>query len=105
MKSVLKDVKNRSIRLTDERRKYFLTDHPETKGQLEKLKQTLFDPEKIVRSKTDSQVEMFYRHYDTTPVTRKYFCVVVKSSIDDAFIITAYFTDTVKKGEVLWQKK
>jgi len=24
---------------------------------------------------------------------------------DDLFIITAYFTDTVKGGEILWEKK
>jgi hypothetical protein len=61
-------------------------------------------PEKVVRSKTDSKVELFYRHYDVTPVTQKYLCAVVKVSIPDLFIITAYFTDTIKKGEVLWER-
>ena len=29
----------------------------------------------------------------------------VKTLPDDHFIITAYYTDTVKRGEVLWEKK
>jgi hypothetical protein len=50
-------------------------------------------------------VELFYRAYETTPVTHKYLCVVVKAFPGDAFMITAYFTDSVKKGLVLWEKK
>jgi hypothetical protein len=42
---------------------------------------------------------------DTTPVTEKYLCVVVKVLAGDLFIITAYFTDTIKKGIILWKKK
>ena len=42
---------------------------------------------------------------DTTPVIQKYLCVVVKVLFDDLFIITAYFTDTVKGGEILWEKR
>lgn len=57
----------------------------------------------MVRS--DVQVQLFYRFYLITPVTKKYMCVVVKVLVDDAFIITAYFTDTIKKGETLWEKK
>lgn len=62
-------------------------------------------PDKIVRSWTDKEVELFYRDYYATPVGRKFLCVVVKVLPDDAFMITAYFTDTVKKGLVLWEMK
>ncbi len=41
----------------------------------------------------------------SVPVTKKYLCVVVKVSIGDLFIITSYFTDTVKKGDILWERK
>ena len=70
-----------------------------------KIQDTLLAPDTIVRSRTDSSVELFYRYYDTTPVTEKYLCVTVKVLTDDAFIITAYFTDAIKRGEVLWKKK
>jgi len=31
-----------------------------------------------VSLRTDPDVKLFYRHYDITPVTEKYLCVVVK---------------------------
>ena len=43
--------------------------------------------------------------YDVTPVTKKYLCVIIKVFAEDLFIITTYFTDTVKRGEILWKKK
>ncbi|MGH7596163.1 MAG: PBECR2 nuclease fold domain-containing protein [bacterium] len=101
---IYRDVHNRKVKFSDERREHAETEHPEMKGQINKIRETLLKPEKIVRSKTDSQVELFYRYYRATPVTQKYSCVVVKVSIRDLFIITAYFTDTIKKGEVLWER-
>ena len=74
-------------------------------GQIDKIQGTLLNPDIIVRSRTDTEVELFYRLYDITPVTKKYLCVVVKVLVRDLFIITAYFTDTIKKGEMLWEKK
>ena len=50
-------------------------------------------------------VELFYRYYQSTPVTSKFLCTVVKVSPGDLFIITAYYTDTMKRGEVLWERK
>lgn len=102
---ILKDLDNRDIRLSDERLEHFIADHPEMIGQLDKLQETLRDPDRIVKSKTDFNVELFYRHYSLTPVTQKHLCIVVKSEFDDTFIITAYFTDSIKKGELLWQRK
>ena len=37
-----------------------------------------------------------------TLVRDKCLCVVVKSTVEDAFVLTAYFTDKQKKGEHLW---
>jgi hypothetical protein len=39
-----------------------------------------------------------------TAVTSKFLCTVVKVLPDDNFIITAYYTDTIKQGEGLWEK-
>ena len=99
------DLYNRKVRFTDERFEHIENDHPEMSGQIDKIKETLTRPEMIIRSRTDSEVELFYRHYLSTPVTEKYMCVAVKIRGDDSFIITAYFTDTVKKGDILWGKK
>ena len=100
-----KDINNREIRLTNERQEHFETEHPEMSGQIGKMRDTLLNPDRIVRSLTDPEVELFFRLYDATPVTQKYLCVVVKVLFDDLFIITAYFTDAVKGGEILWEKR
>ncbi len=100
-----RDIHNRQICLTDERHEHIEADHPEMFGQFDKIEQTIQNPDIIVRSKTDSYVELFYRYYDVTPVNGKYLCIVVKISDDNIFIITACFTDTIKKGEVLWRRK
>ena len=73
--------------------------------QIDKIQETLLNPDVIVRSRTDSNVELFYRHYNVTPVTEKYLCVVVKVLSNDRFIITAYFTDKIKRGKVLWKRR
>ena len=100
-----KDIHNRRIRLTDERQEHIEVDHPEMSGQMDKIQDTLLNPDIVIRSKTDPDVELFYQHYDITPVTEKYLCVVIKVSVGDLFIITVYFTDSIKRGEVLWKKK
>lgn len=99
------DVYDRRVRLTNERQEHIEADHPEMSGQIDKIQNTLLNPDMIVRSRTDPEVELFYRHYDTTPVTKKYLCVVVKEAAGDFFTITAYFTDSIKRGNVLWQRK
>ncbi|GJQ49820.1 hypothetical protein KsCSTR_03950 [Candidatus Kuenenia stuttgartiensis] len=48
-------------------------------NQYDKIKDTLKNPFMIVRSKTDNEVELFYKKYSRTPVTEKYLGVVIKS--------------------------
>lgn len=99
------DIHKRRIRLTDERWEHIEFDHPEMSDQLEKISETILSPDCIIMSRTDNEVELFYRYYHSTPVKDKFMCVVLKVTANDLFIITAYFTDTVKRGEVLWEKK
>lgn len=37
-----------------------------------------------------------------TAVGEKFLCVVVKMSPGDAFVLTAYLTDSVKRGWKVW---
>ncbi len=99
------DYQQRQIRLTDERENHFGMTHPEMANQLDKIEEVLAYPDTVVQSNSDKTVELFYRHYAKTPVTEKYMCVTVKVLAADLFIITAYFTDKIKKGALLWQKK
>jgi hypothetical protein len=101
----IKDLYDRNIRFTGERDEHIEIDHPEMRGQYDKIQETLNNPFIIIKSRTDKNVEMFYKHYKKTPVTEKYLCVVVKTLSNDSFILTVYFTDTIKKGEILWKKK
>jgi hypothetical protein len=73
--------------------------------QVPRIAETLAVPDKTVRSRTDETVELFYKHYPSTPVTQKFLCVVVKTLSCDNFIITAYYSDTIKRGKILWEKK
>jgi hypothetical protein len=72
---------------------------------LERVREAVEAPDQIVRSRTDPAVVLFYRYYDRTPVTRKHLCVVAKTGAESPFVITVYYTDTVKQGEGLWSAK
>ena len=99
------DFQNRKIRLTDERFEHIISDHPEMSDQVDNIKYTLANPDIVIRSRTDSEADLFYRYYSGTPVGGKYLCIIVKGIGDDFFILTAYFTDTIKRGETLWIRK
>ena len=98
------DVHGRSLRLTEEREDRIRTTHPELADLPEFVGPTIRAPDRIARSRTDETVQLFYRSFETTPVTSKYLCAVVKAAGEDPFILTAYFTDSIKRGEVLWTK-
>lgn len=103
MARTLRDRFGRAVRLTQEREAHILR-HPELRRQIDKLEAVLREPDVIVRSLRDPDVHLYHKHYRETPVTEKYFLVAVKIKETDAFIITAFFTDTVKKGERIWEK-
>jgi len=102
----IEDFLHRKIRITNERIDHIEAVHPEMSGQVDKIIETMTQPDWLIRSKTDLAVELFYRYYINTPVGDKYMCVVIKNqgNIDSIFMITAYYTDSVKKGEVIWKK-
>jgi len=70
----LKDYSGKDIRLTDERLIHIQTYHPELSEQINKFEETLLIPDKVVLSNTDNSVELYYKYYDKTPVTKKFMC-------------------------------
>ena len=75
------------------------------KEQGDKLAETLLEPDVIIQSRSDETVRLFHRFYSGTTVGDKHLCVVVKyPQKGNALIITAYFTDKVKTGGVLWKR-
>lgn len=83
------DLHKIKIRFTDERRNHLEQNHPEMVKRERGIKEALESPDKIILSKTDSKVELFYKFFENSPVNSKYLCVVVKSNSDDYFIIAA----------------
>ncbi len=74
-------------------------------GQESRIAHTLAEPDSVVQSSMDPDVRLYHRFYLDTSVGAKHLCVVVKWRNEDAFLITAYFTDRRKRGMVLWNKQ
>jgi hypothetical protein len=71
--------------------------HPIMAGQEEAVQQTLQTPSEIRRSQSDANV---YLYYKSDP---PYFtCVVARHLNGEGFIITAYRTNRIKIGELIW---
>jgi hypothetical protein len=92
------------VRLTDERLAHIVR-HVELIGMESEIERVLRSPTEVRVSVSDDDVRLFYEFYAQTGVGGKWLCVVVKYLTDDAFVITAYLTDTLKTGETVWPKK
>jgi hypothetical protein len=99
----LADYEGRRVRLTEERLAH-IREHPELERNADKIGETLARPDVVVRSRSDAEARLYYKHYTALSIGDKYLCVVVKFKGADAFVVTAYFTDSVKKGAVAWKK-
>ncbi len=100
----LHDYEGRVIRLTNEREKH-ISEHPEMRPMIQAIEETLTNPERVIQSMSDPEAHLYYRFYIGTQVGDKYLCVIVKVREADAFILTAYLTDTIKKGDIVWPRK
>jgi len=89
----------------DEDRCRHVLKHPEMKGQLDRIKETVMNPDEVRESTHDPSILLFYKLYEETPVTEKYLLAVIETQNREGFIVTAFFTDSVKKGGVVWKKK
>lgn len=90
---------NTEIRTTDEYWRYLITKkHPIMKGREDIVKETLQYPDEIRQSKIDKDIFLYYKLFD------KLYCVVVKHSAPEGFLITAYPTNKVKEGQIIWTK-
>jgi hypothetical protein len=87
-----------SVRCT---REYWLAkvvgDHPIMAGRDQEVKAALAEPIEVRQSAHDTGVMLFYRMGE-----KRLVCVVVRHLNGDGFLITAYPTDVMKKGEKRW---
>ncbi len=98
---LLRDFQGLGVRLTDERLGHFL-EHPEMTGSEAAIEDTLTRPEHVIESLSDPEIRLYYRFYRGTVVGDKHLCVVVKITDGDAFVLTAYLTNSVKRGWRIW---
>ncbi len=90
-----------SVHTTTEYWDYITTvKHPTLRGRLDLVVQTLRDPDQIRRSRSDENVFLFYRTFDNIGLI----CSVAKQEGIGGFLITAYQSDTIKRGVLLWTK-
>ena len=101
---ILHDVQGLAIQLTDERRDHIL-EHPEMAEMEPAIEETRRHPERVVQSISDPAVHLYYRFYFRTVVGGKFLCVVVKMGVAGAFVLTAYLTNRIKKGDRLWPSR
>lgn len=69
------------------------------KGREKEVQEALIYPIEIRKSKVDQDVYMYYKN-----VKDHFLCVVVRHLNGDGYIITAYITDKIKEGELVWKK-
>lgn len=72
--------------------------HPLMQGREEEVQKTLREPAEIRRSQNDPNVYLYYKS-DPPYLT----CVVAKHLNGEGFIITAYRTNRIKIGEIVWK--
>jgi len=100
---VFTDYSARQVRLTNERLEHILL-HPEMKDMIDKIEETIVDPDFVIKSKSDESVNLYNKYYLTRYYGYKYLCVVVKENENDCFIVTSFIINKLPKGDMLWQK-
>ena len=103
MPEILEDLFGRRILLTDEGWNHILERHHYMIDFRDEIGQTLQKAEEIRRSTTAPQTtSLYYKWYHETFRGDKWVCVVVKALPDEAFVVSAYVTERIKDGEVIW---
>ena len=90
---------NFTVHTTSEYWQKLLIKHPELEGKLSDVQKTLLEPTEIRKSKRDELIFLFY-----SEDVKHWLCVVTKKIKLEGFLVTAYITDKIKEGEIVWQK-
>jgi hypothetical protein len=84
------DFYGRIIKLSEERLQHLESHHPEMPNQIERIRETLLQPDEVVGTLVDPTVELFHRLYEVTPVTSKFLGVTVKVLPKVNLVLTAH---------------
>ncbi len=90
---------NVEVRITVQYWEYLASfKHPVMKNKEDIIKSLLQIPDEIRKSRTDKNIFLYYKQFD------RLYCVVVRHAGMEGYLITAYPTDKVKEGDVVWTK-
>ncbi len=92
--------RDKKIILSSERWNHLVLGHPEMSAYLEEFPAILQNPDVIVQSTIDHNTVLYHKYYK---VTNTFIVIVVNE--EKSVIITAYTTDAIKRGIILWEKK
>ncbi len=101
MTDIAFSVNNVPVRLTAERWKHIVENHDDLAGYYDMVLKTVEDAGYVIKGYKDALIAL------EEVSEKKYLAVVYKEFIDDGFIITTYFTRTIKleDEEIVWKKK
>jgi hypothetical protein len=92
------------LRLTNEGWDHICTVHPELKKELNKMKQAMKTPD-LIKQGNRADTLMLYKFFSKTIVSPKHLVLVIKYFNTEGFVITGYFTERIRKGEILWKRQ
>lgn len=72
--------------------------HPNMRSREVEVQQALQMPEQIRRSRHDGDVYLFY----LVERVGRWICAVARRLNGDGFLVTAYVTDAIKEGDLIW---
>ena len=96
------------LRITAERWAHIVENHDYMAGNLDKVLETLQDPDYIVRGSKGAKLAL--KHYPATVISEKDLVAIYRElSATDGFLITAFMTSKgetlLRKGVVLWRRR
>ncbi len=93
------DKLKRKIKFTNERKEHIAIRHPEI-TEFNIFESVLKEPNLIKTSTYDDNVLLYYKNIGGG---YQYFVVVVKLLNGEGFVLTAYKTNIIKGGRVIWK--
>lgn len=88
------------VRTSEKYWQKLLIKHPDIAELESEVTQALTNPDEIRQSSRDSNIVLFY----FTLKAKRWVVAVARRLNGDGFLITAYQTDAIKEGELIWRK-
>ena len=88
------------VRTSEEYWQKLLVKHPDIAELEAEVIQALTNPDEIRQSSRDPNIVLFY----LTLKEKRWVVAVVRRLNGDGFLITAYQTDAIKEGDLIWHR-